>query len=389
MRRVFKILSLFLAFFLLSASFVLAKPKALVSHTLYDLGRISDNKIYERTFTIDNIGDELLKFRVDVGCGCVKIISPEAKKEIIVNPGEQAIVKFKFDPTGYSGEIKKSIYIETNDPILKTINLPVRAFVILTPKNVLQRFLMFRPGVVMLSGLSDGINPCAFTVLVFFISFLSLVGYEKKQAIIIGLSFIFAIFLTYILIGFGIFEFVRRLSIFEPIAKIVNLVIACLSLGLGILSIYDFWIYRKTKDVNKILLQLPGVVKQKIHETIRSTIDVRKKNKDEKHVFRLILSAFICGVLVSLFESVCTGQLYLPTIAYIFKTTTFKLKALGFLLLYNLMFILPLLIIFRLGIVGMTSADFADVAKRHLSGVKLAMGIMFLLLGITLIVIKG
>lgn len=387
-RKLFSVLVCFCCiFFISNIGHLFARPKAVLSHRIYDLGDIFEDKVYEKEFYVENIGDEDLKIKINASCGCIKIISP--KEEVKIKPLARQLVKFKFEPFGYNGIVKRIISVETNEPSQNKINLEVAANVIVRPKNVLQRFMLFRPGIVILSGLADGINPCAFTVLVFFMSFLAFVGYQKKEMLLVGFSFIFAVFLTYVLLGLGIFEFIKKLSLFETISRVIYLIIAFLSLGLGVLSIYDFWIYKATKDTKKIILQLPGLVKKKIHEVIHSTLDLRKDTQAQKNVFKLVVSAFICGFIVSLFESVCTGQLYLPTIAYIFKTTPLKLKALGLLLLYNLMFIVPLILIFRLSFVGMTSIDFSNIAKKHLSGVKLVMGLIFLLLGAILIIIKG
>jgi hypothetical protein len=103
------------------------------------------------------------------------------------------------------------------------------------------------------------------------------------------------------------------------------------------------------------------------------------------HLSRLVLSALITGFLVSLLEAVCTGQLYLPTIAFVLKTTPFKLQALLYLIAYNIMFILPLLIIFLLALLGVTSGQFANFLKKHLVSVKVIMAFVFFSLGIFLV----
>ncbi len=100
---------------------------------------------------------------------------------------------------------------------------------------------------------------------------------------------------------------------------------------------------------------------------------------------RLVLSALVTGFLVSILEAVCTGQLYLPTIAFVLKSTPLKLQALLYLVIYNLMFILPLLIIFLLALFGVTSGQFANFLKKNLAGVKIIMVLVFFSLGIFLI----
>ncbi len=72
---------------------------------------------------------------------------------------------------------------------------------------------------VFLAGLLDGINPCAFTTLIFLISYLRLAGKKGKQILFIGGSFTLAVFLTYFLVGLGAFRFIRMADSFRPVSS--------------------------------------------------------------------------------------------------------------------------------------------------------------------------
>ncbi len=254
--------------------------------------------------------------------------------------------------------------------------------------DLTERFKGFKPLVIFGSGLVDGINPCAFTVIIFFISYLALQGYRKKELVAIGLSFIFSVFLTYSLIGLGLFNFLYRMKSFWLFVRLFNVLVGLFSLVLGILALYDLFKFIKTRDTAGLVLQLPKAIKNRIHSVI--TWHYRKpkeggRDKPQVHLSRLILSALITGFLVSLLEAVCTGQLYLPTIAFVLKTTPFKLQAFLYLIAYNIMFILPLLIIFLLALLGVTSGQFANFLKKHLVSVKVIMAFVFFSLGIFLV----
>ena len=80
------------------------------------------------------------------------------------------------------------------------------------PEGIVYRFLALEPLTVASAGLIDGINPCAFTVIIFFMSFLAIQGYRRRELLAIGLTFIFAVFLTYILIGLGFFGFLYQIG---------------------------------------------------------------------------------------------------------------------------------------------------------------------------------
>jgi thiol-disulfide isomerase/thioredoxin len=254
--------------------------------------------------------------------------------------------------------------------------------------DLIAYFRTFEPFAIISAGLADGINPCAFTVIVFFISFLSLQGYRKRELIIIGLTFIFAVFITYLAIGLGLFSFFYQLRGFWIISKIFNLTVGILSIILGVLALYDFFKFKRTAQTEGLLLQLPQAVKSQIHSLIglhyRRTKEEGGK-ASRVHILRLALSALIVGFLVSILEAVCTGQVYLPTITFVLKATHLKLQALSYLILYNVMFIVPLFIIFLFALLGVTSEQFSRLLKRHLSTIKILMAILFFGLGIFLI----
>ena len=274
--------------------------------------------------------------------------------------------------------------------ITDTLNRPAIQKIELSPVNLLTRFKAFEPLAIVGIGLIDGINPCAFTVIVFFISFLAMQGYKKRELIPIGLSFIFAVFITYILIGLGLFGLVYHIEGFWLIRKIFNISIGIFSIIIGILSLYDFVRFKKTNKTEGLLLQLPSAIKNRIHYIIGLNYRKTKGEKGEesvaeRHIFRLIITALVTGFLVSIIEAVCTGQTYLPTIVFIFKTTSLKLQALGYLLLYNFMFIVPLLIIFVFALLGTSSEEFSVFLKKNLLTIKLILAILFFGIGIFLI----
>jgi cytochrome c biogenesis protein CcdA len=99
----------------------------------------------------------------------------------------------------------------------------------------------------------------------------------------------------------------------------------------------------------------------------------------------LVLSALITGFLVSILEAVCTGQLYLPTLTFILKSTPLKAKAFVYLVIYNIMFVIPLFAVFLLALLGVTSGNFSQFIRKHLASVKLLMAFIFISLGIFLV----
>ena len=260
---------------------------------------------------------------------------------------------------------------------------------ILPVVDLLSRYKRFTPALIISVGFIDGLNPCAFTVIVFFMSFMALQGYKKRELIGIGLSFIFAVFITYLLIGIGAFGFFYRFNRFWLLVKIINYSVGAFSVILGILAVYDFFKFMKTGQTEGLILQLPKSIKDRIHKVIGLFGRVDNISAGASSVRRfsygVIVSALIAGFLVSLLEAVCMGQAYLPTISFILKTSPLKLQAMGYLLLFNVMFVVPLLIIFIFAVFGVTSERFSKIFKKYLLVIKVLTAVLFFGLGIFLI----
>ncbi len=223
------------------------------------------------------------------------------------------------------------------------------------------------------AGLIDGVNPCAFATLVFFLSLLSYAKSTKRQMMIVGLGFTTSVFVVYLLLGLGAFRALQALSVFSVISKVIFALTFVLLIYLFILAIRDTIRYyasgRKTEDQT---LQLSQRNKRRIHQIMRKGLKTRN----------LLLGSSGIGALVSLFEAVCTGQVYLPTIVLMLKDPSLSAHAFFFLLLYNVLFITPLLFVFALAYVGTASEQFADWSKRNFGVTRIALSVLFLLLAV-------
>jgi cytochrome c biogenesis protein CcdA len=233
---------------------------------------------------------------------------------------------------------------------------------------------------IITSGLIDGINPCAFAVIVFFISFLSVYGYKKRELFYIGLAYCLAVFLTYLLIGFGFFKILYSLKGFYGVMKVFYYLIAGFCFALFAFSVYDFIVYKKTGKSEGLILQLPKFLKLRINRIIGDKL----RNSRGSGLLKLFFASLVIGFLVSIVEAVCTGQVYLPTIIFIMKEGALRVKALVYLLLYNLMFIMPLIMVFILALAGYNSDKFNSFLKKHLALMKILIALVFLGLGLLL-----
>jgi cytochrome c biogenesis protein CcdA len=138
----------------------------------------------------------------------------------------------------------------------------------------------------------------------------------------------------------------------------------------AVLSVYDYFKIRSGK-ASEILLQLPNSLKLKIHASIRN----RAKTT------ALAFSSLGLGFLVSIFEFACTAQVYLPTLAYLARQKG-RSDAIGLLVLYNLAFIAPLIVVFIASYLGVGSKKIAMVFQKRMGAVKLGLATVFVVLAI-------
>ena len=233
-------------------------------------------------------------------------------------------------------------------------------------ESIIQRFRSLGILTIVSAGLLDGINPCAFATLIFFISYLSFVGRKRTEILYVGMGYSAAVFLTYLLIGFGILSFIQHLTFLPLFSKIVYILTIVFALVLGTLSLYDY-VQLKRGLPSEMKLQLPNFLKKRIHQTIR----------EESKSTRYFLAAIAAGFMVSLLEFTCTGQVYLPTILFVANVPSLRASAISYLVLYNLMFIVPLLIIFGVVYWGVTSEQLALFLKKRASSIKLFTSLLF------------
>lgn len=244
-------------------------------------------------------------------------------------------------------------------------------------KDLKQIFRKLSVFTVLGSGLIDGVNPCAFAVIVFFVSFLSAYGYSRRQMLCVGIFYCLAVFIAYTLIGAGLFKFLYALRGVYYVIKMFYYLTAFLCFTLAGLSLYDYFKLKKTGYSAGMVLQLPSFLKKKINALIGSGL----RQKRERSARELSAIAFVVGFGVSLLEAVCTGQVYLPTIVFILKDTELRLKAFLYLVLYNLMFITPLIAVFLLSFFGIRSHKFNEFLKSNVGRIKIITAALFMVLG--------
>lgn len=231
----------------------------------------------------------------------------------------------------------------------------------------LKRLEQFTLGGILLAGLIDGLNPCAIGTLVFFMSMLSIRGVRGGKLLAMGLAFCLASYVTYTGIGLGLFRVMYSARGFIGARALVEKAMAAILAMLALLSFRDAWRYRASKSPNDVSLQLPERLKKKTHDIMRSGLGIRS----------ILIGAAAIGVFVTLIESVCTGQVYVPVLVLLVRTGKNIKSSLPYLLLYNAMFIMPLVVVFALTFWGLQTQALIQWSKQNVVTSKVLLGLLF------------
>ena len=212
-------------------------------------------------------------------------------------------------------------------------------------------------GSVIVAALIDSINPCAFGVLIFLMASLLKMG-SSRRALRAGLIYSFIVFLVYFFMGWGLYKLIDTFSS-SPYFYYFYLGVAGLIFLLGLLQLKDVFWYGKG-----ITLRISSKAKPIIEKFMESGT---------------LISIIILGVIVSLFELPCTGEIYIGILTVMSLHKTFGIV---YLLIYNLIFILPLVILTYLVYRGTSTEKLRSWTTSNRKYMKLISGLLLIGLGI-------
>ncbi len=217
---------------------------------------------------------------------------------------------------------------------------------------------------VVLAALIDSINPCAIGVLILLISTLIVIR-KKVKMLSIGLLYILAVFLTYLLLGFGLMTFMAAIPL--VVAEYISIAVGLLVVFAGLVEIKDYFWYGEGFS-----LRIPYKYSKKIEGKMK----------------KLSLGAVIfLGAFVAAVELPCTGGPYLAITLLL--SQNFNMAAFWYLVLYNIIFVLPLLVILGLALGGMKVYRIQQWKQTNKSYMRLATGLILIALGWLLMLIAN
>ncbi len=220
-------------------------------------------------------------------------------------------------------------------------------------------------GVVLLTAAIDSINPCAIGVLILMLSVLLAAKKSTGRMVFLGSMYILAVFLLYLIAGLGLIYFFSAIPIY--IAEYISIVVGVLIIIAGLIEIKDFYWYGKG-----ISLMIPARYAKKLHGFSSNT-----------SVFGIMfLGAFVAAV-----ELPCTGAPYLAIITLL--SQYFDFTALILLIIYNIVFVAPLIIILILVASGRKLFIIKEWKQANRGYMRLFAGILLILMGWLLILIAN
>jgi len=217
---------------------------------------------------------------------------------------------------------------------------------------------------VTVAGLADGINPCAIGMMVMLLGYLVIFHRkQRRQLVIIGGAYILTVFLTYLVIGLGFYRFISQINLWAA-KGVINKIFGTALLLAGLIQLKDvLW------PESPIHLRIPGIAKAKLQKLV-----------EKASLPATVLLAF----LVTLFETPCSLPLYVGTANVLAQSGLGLPIVVGYFLYYNLLFVLPLIVILGLVIFGYNIVAMREWEHRAERWMKLTLGILLTGFGVWL-----
>lgn len=213
---------------------------------------------------------------------------------------------------------------------------------------------------------ADAVNPCAFAVLTMLL--VSIIAYNPhKRANIIwaGLSFSVAVFVMYLVYGLFIIKSFQLVQGITTVRPFLYKTLGGVAILLGILQIKDFFSYK----VGSFATEMPVSWRPKVKSIIGKVTSPA--------------GAFGVGIFVTLFLLPCTIGPYIILGGLL--SVMEILKTLPTLLLYNVIFVSPMLLITLIVYLGLSRVeDVQNWKDKNIRILHLVAGFLILGLGVAM-----
>jgi len=218
---------------------------------------------------------------------------------------------------------------------------------------------------LMIAGF-DAFNPCAFFVLLFLMSLLIRSQSRARMAVIGGLFVFFSGLMYFIFMAawLNLFFLIGSLTVITFAAGLVAVLI-------GLVNIKDYFYFGQGFS-----LSIPDHVKPRLFQKMRNVVESGRWPA-------LVASTVILAIAANSYELLCTAGFPMVYTRILTLSQLSGTEYYLYLLLYNLVYIIPLLVIVSVFTLTMGSKKLSEREGRRL---KLLSGLMMLGLGIMLMV---
>jgi cytochrome c biogenesis protein CcdA len=206
----------------------------------------------------------------------------------------------------------------------------------------------------------DAINPCAFAVLIILMTTILASGGGKK-ALKSGLAFAASIFVSYFLMGLGLYKALGT----GEVSHLFYGLVGWLAILLGLFNLKDYFWYGRG-----FLMEVPMAWRPKLKGIIQSVASP--------------VGAFGIGFVVSLFLLPCTSGPYIVILGMLAKKA-FQTQAIAYLILYNLIFVLPMVLISYAVYRGFDPKKAEKIRQKRLRTLHLIAGLIMLAMGVVIL----
>ena len=218
---------------------------------------------------------------------------------------------------------------------------------------------------VVVTAMIDAINPCAIGVLILMMSVIISSRQSVRKMVMLCSIYIFAIFVTYLAAGLGLVYFMSKIPLF--LAEYISIAVGMFIIFAGLLEIKEYFWYGKWFS-----LSIPSVFAKKLHGyTTKVTVPGIA-----------FLGVFVAGV-----ELPCTGAPYLAIITLL--SQYFDLSAFLLLILYNIIFVSPLIVITAMVAMGKKLHEVKKWKQESRGVMRLFIGLMLVGMGWLLMLIAN
>ena len=220
-------------------------------------------------------------------------------------------------------------------------------------------------GTVVATAAIDSINPCAIGVLILMISVMLAGKQSTKKMLLLGSLYISSVLAVYLLAGVGLTYYFSTLPL--ALAEYISIAVGVLIILAGLVEIKDFFWYGRWFS-----LTIHGAFAKKIHDYASKTT---------------IFGVIFLGAFVSAVELPCTGAPYLAIITLL--SQNFDITAFMLLVLYNIVFVFPLIVILLLVASGVKLHEIKKWKQANRPYMRLLIGLMLVGLGWLLMLIAN